>query len=104
MFGGKDEETEFRQPELLHDILRETEEGLKLFVTPITSAVRQAHGLEPLGLELGAERRSRRAEKKQKLPLNVWYRMFAFPFDLPKADKCLLDNGELNIRCSTFIF
>ena len=65
---GRDEETAFRQPELLHDIFRGT------VVTLITSAVRQAHGPEPLGLEpygrelraerlraerLGAERRGR---------------------------------------------
>ena len=49
---GKAEETEFKKPELL----KETEELIKIFVTSIKTAVRQAHGPE----------RSRRAEKKQK--------------------------------------
>jgi len=53
---GKDEEAEFKKPELLNDILEETEELIKIFVTSIKTAVRQAHGPE----------RSRRAEKKQK--------------------------------------
>ena len=44
------------KPELLNDILEETEELIKIFVTSIKTAVRQAHGPE----------RSRRAEKKQK--------------------------------------
>jgi hypothetical protein len=39
-----------------NDILEETEELIKIFVTSIKTAVRQAHGPE----------RSRRAEKKQK--------------------------------------
>ena len=42
--------------ELLNDILEQTEELIKIFVTSIKTAVRQAHGPE----------RSRRAEKKQK--------------------------------------
>ena len=45
-----------KKPELLNDILEETEELIKIFVTSIKTAVRQAHGPE----------RSRRAEKKQK--------------------------------------
>ncbi len=45
-----------KKPELLNDILQETEELIKIFVTSIKTAVRQAHGPE----------RSRRAEKKQK--------------------------------------
>ena len=49
---GKAEETEFKKPELL----KETEELIKIFVTSIKTAVRQAHGPE----------RSRRAAKKQK--------------------------------------
>ena len=53
---GKAEETEFKKPELLNDILEETEEFIKIFVPSIKTAVRQAHGPE----------RSRRAEKKQK--------------------------------------
>jgi len=32
---GKDEETEFQKPELLDDILQETEELIKIFVTSI---------------------------------------------------------------------
>ncbi len=45
-----------KKAELLNDILEETEELIKIFVTSIKTAVRQAHGPE----------RSRRAEKKQK--------------------------------------
>ncbi len=45
-----------KKPELLNDILEETEELIKIFVTSIRTAVRQAQGPE----------RSRRAEKKQK--------------------------------------
>jgi four helix bundle protein len=45
-----------KKPELLNDILEETEELIKIFVTSIKTAVRQAHGPE----------RSRRAENKQK--------------------------------------
>ena len=45
-----------KKPELLDDILLETEELIKIFVTSIKTAVRQAHGPE----------RSRRAEKKRK--------------------------------------
>ena len=45
-----------KKPELLNNILQETEELIKIFVTSIKTAVRQAHGPE----------RSRRAEKKQK--------------------------------------
>ena len=53
----QDEETNFKKPpELLNDILEEAEELIKIFVTSIKTAVRQAHGPE----------RSRRAEKKQK--------------------------------------
>ena len=44
------------KPDLLNDILQETEELIRIFVTSIKTAVRQAHGPE----------RSRRAEKKQK--------------------------------------
>ncbi len=35
---GKDEETEFKQPELLNDIIEETEELIKIFVTSIITA------------------------------------------------------------------
>ena len=35
---GKDEETEFRKPELLDDILQETEELIKIFVMSIKTA------------------------------------------------------------------
>ncbi len=35
---GKDEETEFKQSELLNDILQETEELIKIFVTSIKTA------------------------------------------------------------------
>ena len=35
---GKDEETEFKKPELLDDILQETEELIKIFVTSIKTA------------------------------------------------------------------
>ena len=45
-----------KKAELLDDILQETEELIKIFVTSIKTAERQAHGPE----------RSRRAEKKQK--------------------------------------
>ena len=45
-----------KKPELLKDILEETEELIEIFVTSIKTAVRQAHGPE----------RSRRADKKQK--------------------------------------
>ncbi|MDB4444215.1 four helix bundle protein [bacterium] len=45
-----------KKPELLNDILQETEELIKIFVTSIKTAVRQAHGPE----------RRRRAEKKSK--------------------------------------
>jgi four helix bundle protein len=45
-----------KKPELLNDIQQETEELIKIFVTSIKTAVRQAHGPE----------RSRRAKKKQK--------------------------------------
>ena len=37
---GKDEETEFRKPELLDDILQETEELIKIFVTNIDELVK----------------------------------------------------------------
>jgi four helix bundle protein len=43
------------KPELLNDILTETEELIKIFVTSIKTAVRQAHDPE----------QSRRAEKKK---------------------------------------
>ncbi len=56
MLNGKAEETEFKKPELLNDILEETEELIKIFVTSIKTAGRQAHG----------PKLSRRAEKKQK--------------------------------------
>ncbi len=46
-----------KKPELLNDILEEPEELIKIFVTSIKTAVRQAHGPE----------RSRRAEKKPRL-------------------------------------
>ena len=45
-----------KKPELLNDILQETEELIEIFVTSIKTAVRQAQGPE----------RSRRAERKQK--------------------------------------
>ena len=35
---GKDEETEFKKPELLDDILQETEELIKIFITSIKTA------------------------------------------------------------------
>ncbi len=35
---GKAEETEFKKPELLNDILEETEELIKIFVTSIKTA------------------------------------------------------------------
>jgi len=35
---GKDEETEFKKPELLDDILQETEELIKIFVTSIKTS------------------------------------------------------------------
>ena len=35
---GKDEETDFEKPELLNDILEETEELIKIFVTSIKTA------------------------------------------------------------------
>ena len=35
---GKDEETDFKKPELLNDILEETEELIKIFVTSIKTA------------------------------------------------------------------
>ncbi len=62
-FTGKDEHRTSnvqhrilnKKPELLYDILEETEELIKIFVTSIKTAVRQAHGPE----------RSRRAEKKK---------------------------------------
>ena len=53
---GKHEQTEFKKPELLNDILEETEELVKIFVTSRKTAVRQAHGPE----------RSRRAENKPR--------------------------------------
>ncbi len=56
VIGEKDEKTEFKKPERLNDILEETEELIRIFVTSIKTAVRQAHGPE----------RSRRAEKKKK--------------------------------------
>ena len=43
----------------------ETEELIKIFVTSIETAVRQAHGLE----------RSRRAEKKQNQSIKVCHRI-----------------------------
>ncbi len=45
-----------KKPELLNDILEETEELIKIFVTSINTAVRQAHGPE----------QSRRAVKQHK--------------------------------------
>jgi hypothetical protein len=54
---GKDEKTDIKKPELLNDILEETEELIKIFATSINTAVRQAHGPE----------RSRRAVKKPRL-------------------------------------
>ncbi len=35
---GKDEETEFKQPELLNDIMEKSEELIKVFVTSINTA------------------------------------------------------------------
>ena len=35
---GKDEETDLKKPELLDDILQETEELIKIFVTSIKTA------------------------------------------------------------------
>ncbi|MBW2200412.1 MAG: hypothetical protein JRF71_06190 [Deltaproteobacteria bacterium] len=58
-----------KKPELLNDILEETEELIKIFVTSIRTAVRQAQGPErsrrAVRQAQGPER-SRRAEKKQK--------------------------------------
>jgi hypothetical protein len=65
VLNGKNEEQTYDLEERLleysvriikNDILEETEELIKIFVTSIKTAVRQAHGPE----------RSRRAEKKQK--------------------------------------
>ena len=56
-----------KKPELLDDILQETEELIKIFVTSIKTAVRQAQGPErsrrAVRQAQGPER-SRRAEKK----------------------------------------
>ncbi len=38
---GKDEETDFKKPELLNDILEETEELIKIFVTSIKTAAKK---------------------------------------------------------------
>ena len=38
---GKDEETEFKKPELLNDILEELEELIKVFVTSIKTAAKR---------------------------------------------------------------
>jgi len=38
MMNEKDEETNFKKPELLNDILEETEELIKIFVTSIKTA------------------------------------------------------------------
>ncbi len=57
MLNGKKRVPLIKKPELLDDILQETEELIKIFVTSIKMTVRQAHGPE----------RSRRAEKKNKL-------------------------------------
>ncbi|MBW1910537.1 MAG: hypothetical protein JRJ11_13515 [Deltaproteobacteria bacterium] len=55
--GGSNVEWEkMKKQTYNNDILQETEELIKIFVTSIKTAVRQAHGPE----------RSRRAEKKQK--------------------------------------
>jgi four helix bundle protein len=58
-----------KKPELLKDILEETEELIKIFVTSIKTAfrqaVRRAHGPEQSRRTHGPER-SRRAENKQK--------------------------------------
>ena len=35
---GKDQETEFKKPELLNDIIQETAELIKIFVTSIKTA------------------------------------------------------------------
>ena len=78
---GKDEETAFNKPERPNDKLEETEELIKIFVTSINTAVRQAHGPE----------RSRSAEKKPRLGV-VECSVFGICFD-----------SALDVRCSTFI-
>ena len=42
---GKDEETDFKKPELLDDILQETEELIKIFVTTIKTAEKKPRGV-----------------------------------------------------------
>jgi hypothetical protein len=42
---GKDEETEFKKPELLDDILQKTEELIKIFVTSIKTAEKKPRGV-----------------------------------------------------------
>ena len=54
-----------KKPELLDDILQETEELIKIFVTSIKTAVRQDLSASSSRAAHGPER-SRRAEKKQK--------------------------------------
>jgi len=58
-----------KKPELLNDILKETKKLIKIFVTSIKTAVRQAQGPErsrrAVRQAQGPER-SRRAEKKKK--------------------------------------
>ncbi len=70
-----------KKPELLNDILQETEELIEIFVTSIKTAVRQAHGPE----------RSRRAEKNHALAwLNVRYLVFVF-----------IRRWTFDVRCSS---
>jgi hypothetical protein len=54
-----------KKPELLKDILEETEELIEIFVTRIKTAVRPPRQARDFQQAHGPER-SRRAEKKQK--------------------------------------
>ena len=67
------------KPELLDDVLQETEELINIFVTSIKTAVRQAHGPE----------RSRRAEKKPRLDV----------VECSVLDVCFF-HSMLDVRCS----
>jgi len=72
------------KPELLNDILQETEELIKVFVTGIKTAVRQAHGPE----------RSRRAEKRPRLGvIKCSVLIICFSFDVGRS--------MLNVRRSS---
>ena len=54
---GKDEETEFKKPELLNDILEETEELIKIFGTSIKTAEKKSR-LGVIGRSMFDVRRS----------------------------------------------